>query len=198
VNSSTNSPVFSASVTPTECLEGVSRDNGSIRVNGAAANNRFILVKGTSVTGSSSYSDAIGIPAGGIVSNTLQNPAEDQSYVLRIIEPGGCAHDTLLTLKKEICDNALFVPQAFTPDGDGKNDLFVINGLPSGGNNSFQVFNRWGSKVYGKSNYDNTWDGRPNVSGASGDRLPQGTYYYILEFKGTDLKPMTGFIVIQY
>ncbi|MCW3078235.1 MAG: conserved repeat domain protein [Bacteroidetes bacterium] len=98
-----------------------------------------------------------------------------------------------------IPNTSLFIPGGFSPDGDGKNDFFVIKGLSSVIDNSFTVYNRWGTKVYSKNNYDNTWNGYPNVSGTLGnEKLPQGTYYYILEFKNGDTKPMNGFIVIQY
>jgi hypothetical protein len=53
--------------------------------------------------------------------------------------------------------------------------------------------------VYYHSNYNNLWDGYPNIAGTLGkDKLPQGTYYFILEFKGTTQKPITGFVVLEY
>lgn len=98
-----------------------------------------------------------------------------------------------------ITNHSLFIPQGFSPNGDAINQAFVIQGLPATGDNSLTVFNRWGNKVYYKANYDNTWEGYPNVSGILGsDKLPQGTYYYILEMKGSGIKPITGFIVLEY
>ena len=98
-----------------------------------------------------------------------------------------------------IPSNSLFVPQGFSPDGDNKNDLWVIKGLPVGVDNTVTVFNRWGNKVYQKTNYDNSWNGFPNVGGTLGnEKLPHGTYYYIIEFKTGDFKPLNGFVIIQY
>jgi gliding motility-associated-like protein len=98
-----------------------------------------------------------------------------------------------------IANNTLFVPQGFSPDGDLKNDFWVIKGLPIGIENTVTVFNRWGNKVYQKTNYDNTWNGMPNVTGTLGnEKLPQGTYYYIIEFKGSENKPLNGFVILQY
>jgi gliding motility-associated-like protein len=57
----------------------------------------------------------------------------------------------------------------FTPNGDTKNDFFAIKNLPA--NSALQIFNRWGSRIYENSNYNNKWDG---------DDVPDGTYYYIL------------------
>lgn len=90
-----------------------------------------------------------------------------------------------------------FVPEVFTPNDDGKNDFFVIKG---GKKLKLTVFNRWGNKVYEKSEYDNTWNGYPNASGLilGNNKLPQGTYYYIIEFSDAENKPITGYVVLQY
>lgn len=96
-----------------------------------------------------------------------------------------------------VINNTLFVPQGFSPDGDFKNDVWVINGLPT--ENTVTVYNRWGNKVYQKTNYDNTWNGMPNVTGTLGsEKLPQSTYYYIIEFKDGSIKPLNGFVILQY
>lgn len=93
----------------------------------------------------------------------------------------------------------LFIPEGFSPNGDNINDLFVIKGLPTTGDNSIVFFNRWGNKVYENSNYDNSWDGTSNAKGTLGkNKLPQGTYYYILDMKNSGIKPISGFITIQY
>ncbi|MDX2172751.1 MAG: gliding motility-associated C-terminal domain-containing protein [Bacteroidota bacterium] len=102
---------------------------------------------------------------------------------------------TVLTIP----NNTLFVPQGFSPNDDLKNDTWVIKGLPVGIENTVTVFNRWGNKVYQKTNYDNTWTGFPNVSGTLGnEKLPQGTYYYIIEFKSSEYKALNGFVILQY
>ena len=95
------------------------------------------------------------------------------------------------------CD--LFVPDAFSPNGDGKNEVFVINGLNCR-SIKLTVFNRWGSKVYEHNNYDNSWNGSASVKNTfSGNALlPQGTYYYILEYTDGDKEVKTGFVVLQY
>ena len=81
-------------------------------------------------------------------------------------------------------DCGLMIPEGFTPDGDGQNDLFVIEGIENYPGNTIIIFNRWGSKVYETSPYNNEWDGRMNVGiQVSGDELPTGTYFYILDTK---------------
>ncbi len=73
----------------------------------------------------------------------------------------------------------LYVPQILTPNGDGVNDKFVINGLGNYPDNKLVIFNRYGDVLYEKERYDNTWDGTANktVIGGDGNILPTGTYY---------------------
>ena len=74
-----------------------------------------------------------------------------------------------------------------TPNGDGLNDVFTIRGIEKFPNNTLEIFNRWGVKVYGTEGYaqdDNFFrgfsDGRVTID--RGDRLPVGTYYYVLNY----------------
>lgn len=98
-----------------------------------------------------------------------------------------------------IPSSELFIPEVFTPNGDGKNDLFVIKGL-NGRKAKLTVFNRWGNKVYENNEYDNTWNGFPNAAGLiiGNSKLPQATYYYIIEFQDKDKEVKTGYVVLQY
>lgn len=100
-------------------------------------------------------------------------------------------------IKLPFCE--LFVPDAFSPNSDGKNDKFVINGLNCR-SITLNVFNRWGSKIYENTDYDNNWNGTASVKNTfSGNSLlPQGTYYYILQYNDGEKEVKTGFVVIQY
>ncbi len=77
---------------------------------------------------------------------------------------------------------SIFIPEGFSPNGDGINDLFVIRGA-TGLSVSLDVYNRWGHLVYTNANYQNDWDGKPNtgitISAESGG-VPDGTYYYVI------------------
>jgi|GEM_PF-532792 len=90
-----------------------------------------------------------------------------------------------------------FIPEGFSPNGDGINDFYVIRGLDNYPNNTFTVFNRWGDKVYGASPYTNTWDGKA-TSGlrVGGDDLPVGTYFYTLDL-GDGSKVFKGSIYLN-
>lgn len=75
-----------------------------------------------------------------------------------------------------------------TPNGDGKNDFLVIDGIAESPNNLLQIFNRYGVLVYYKENYNDEFEGLSNrdmvVKGNIG--LPSGVYFYIIALK--DLK----------
>ncbi len=84
-------------------------------------------------------------------------------------------------------DFSFLLPNAFSPNGDGINDYFVISGLGATEESSLEVYNRWGTIVYRSrgTRYNNDWGGRSNVGAmvSIGDQLPNGTYYYIFKVK---------------
>ncbi|NER18614.1 gliding motility-associated C-terminal domain-containing protein [Spongiivirga citrea] len=85
-----------------------------------------------------------------------------------------------------------------SPDGDGVNDVLVIEATRRRTENHLEIFNRWGVKVYEADGYNNNWDGtsdgRVTISRDKG--LPVGTYFYILEFKDNGERA-TGYIYIN-
>ena len=83
--------------------------------------------------------------------------------------------DTTTVFVNVFCDE-LVIYSGFSPNGDGVNDNFVIQGLDKYPNNHLIIFNRWGNQVYGSSHYKNDWGGT-----FDGKELPDGTYFYILE-----------------
>ena len=89
------------------------------------------------------------------------------------------------------------IPEGFSPNGDGVNDLFVIRGIENYPKNRFTIFNRWGNKVFEASPYLNTWDGRSTMGvRVGGDELPSGTYFYVLPL-GKDLTTYKGTISLE-
>lgn len=90
----------------------------------------------------------------------------------------------------------VFIPEGFSPNGDGSNDNFVIlNAEPF--NVELSIYNRWGTLVYRKENYKNDWDGTANAGPtAIGTDLPDGTYYYVVDFNNGE-KPRTRFITLK-
>jgi gliding motility-associated-like protein len=84
--------------------------------------------------------------------------------------------------------------QIFTPNGDGNNDTFFIEGIEFYPNNRLIIYNRWGNVVYEKAGYANDWDGFSNMRIIGNTSLPVGTYFYMLEYG--DNKHKTGYVYL--
>ncbi|WP_326993157.1 Ig-like domain-containing protein [Chitinophaga sp. 212800010-3] len=116
-------------------------------------------------------------------------PMVNTSYQVTATNIYGCSS----TGKIDLVVNEDFKVDAtnlLTPNGDGKNDKWVIRNLDSYPDNEVKIFDRTGRLVYQKRNYNNEWDGTVN-----GHVLAEGTYYYILTIKG-GAKTAKGFITI--
>lgn len=88
--------------------------------------------------------------------------------------------------KTDLLVTEFFIPEGFSPNGDGINDLFVIRGIDMYPNNSIDIFNRWGNIVFKAHPYQNTWDGTTTMGvNVGGDELPIGTYFYLFDFGNT-------------
>jgi gliding motility-associated-like protein len=88
----------------------------------------------------------------------------------------------------------LRIYNVITPNEDGSNDSWIIDGIEEYPNNSIEIFNRWGDQIVRIGNYDNktqVWKGRSR----NGERVPDGTYYYILEISQGGHR--TGWIFVR-
>ena len=88
-------------------------------------------------------------------------------------------------------NNMLEATNIVTPNGDGKNDTWVIRNLPAHSMNEVRIIDRSGRVVYYKRNYQNDWNGRLT----SGGELAEGVYYYIIDF-GAGLNLFKGSITL--
>ena len=131
-------------------------------------------------------------PANGTVVVNADNTVEyrphtgfagTDTFVYEICNSAGCSSATVTVdiVNKIVPYNGMSV------DGDGKNDYFHIGGIENYPNNVVRIYNRWGVKVFEVSGYDNVTrvfkgisDGRVTVEAS--DKLPQGTYYYVIEY----------------
>ncbi|CAM1347429.1 gliding motility-associated C-terminal domain-containing protein [Tenacibaculum crassostreae] len=127
-------------------------------------------------------------------------------YVFTYTAPNsGCLTSTRVTIN--INDDCVVLPcgqedvvisKAVTPNGDSYNEFFKITGVESCGFiANVKIFNRWGAKVFESNNYANDWNGVSDGSTFGGaERLPAGTYYYIVILENSGLKPFTGAIYL--
>jgi gliding motility-associated-like protein len=90
-----------------------------------------------------------------------------------------------------------FIPEGFSPNNDGINDLFVLRGIENYPINSIKIFNRWGTQVYDAIGYKNKWDGKSTMGfSIGGDELPVSTYFYLFDF-GNGSKIQKGTIYLN-
>jgi gliding motility-associated-like protein len=85
----------------------------------------------------------------------------------------------------------LAIPNAFSPNGDNINDRWVIDFLNDYPYCKIDIFNRNGQLVYRSVGYNGPWDGTVN-----GNRLPGGTYYYIIELNNNGYTKLSGSVTI--
>jgi len=113
------------------------------------------------------------------------------------IENGGCYSITSFVLTTKNCPPIVY--NFVTPDNDGSNDTFHIEGLKDVFlNHKISIYNRWGKLVWTGNNNTNEWDGFAN-NGILIDenQVPSGTYYYVIELNDTNYtEPLTGYLYL--
>ncbi len=131
-------------------------------------------------------------PQTGLNNAYLLNPTStalaNRTYTLTATGQGGCTDSDTMTVNILL---ALKIPNAFSPNGDGVNDIWDISNLKDYPASSVEVFNRYGQSVYlSNGRYTKSWDGT-----FKGNKLPNGTYYYIIDVKNGN-KPIAGYVTI--
>ncbi len=111
----------------------------------------------------------------------------DIFYTLTVTAPGGCSRSDEMFVDVLKIPN---IPNTFSPNSDGINDLWEIQYLDEYPKNHTQVFTRAGQKVFESRGRYTAWNGR-----YKGKPLPMDTYYYIIE-PGSGRDPFTGFVTI--
>ena len=124
----------------------------------------------------------------GNTNSIVVSPTENTTYTVTGIDANGCESTEAINVSI-ITAGCLNIPSAFTPNGDGQNDVWNITGLIDYPDIKVAVYNRWGSEVYNSEvGYPSPWDGTYN-----GGLLPAATYYYVIEL-GNGFDNITGTI----
>ena len=97
-------------------------------------------------------------------------------YTLTVVSNDGCG--TAVDRVKVVVYNDLFIPTAFTPDGDGLNDTWNIPALTAFPNFELFVYNRYGEMVFQSKKVNTPWDGK-----YKGQLQPVGTYIYLIDLR---------------
>lgn len=102
-------------------------------------------------------------------------PSAQTTYTITVEDQCGTVASDVVTIDVEACD--VIIPNVFSPNGDGYNDVFHIQNIEKFPNNRVEIYNRWGKKVFDADGYMNSWDGK--IKGDGSEAAP-GTYYYII------------------
>jgi gliding motility-associated-like protein len=127
----------------------------------------------------------------GIDNNTVKNPTitgdVDRIYTLQVTDSRGCVSTDQVMVK---ISPQIIIPNTFTPNGDGINDLWDIQGLIAYADATVDVYNRYGTRVFHSIGYGKPWDGTYN-----GQLVPFGTYYYVINAKVYS-KAFSGYVTV--
>lgn len=128
------------------------------------------------------------------------NPKSTTTYTVKVTDQYGCTNAADVTVTV-VCNGLnYFIPNTFSPNGDGVNDVFAPRGVGLARVNSMRIFNRWGQMVFEKMNFmanDRTptggWDGTYKGKPASAD-----VYVYIIEFvcENNAIVPVKGNVAL--
>ncbi|WP_423740391.1 gliding motility-associated C-terminal domain-containing protein [Flavobacterium columnare] len=137
----------------------------------------------------------------------IGTPAGTYSFTYNaclVIKPGICDTATVTVTVHPSNNEEVVVYNHMTPNGDGDNDVFFIDGVDKFPNNSVEVYNRWGVLVYEAKGYNNNdrafrgiSSGRVTIKQL--EELPEGTYYYMFKYENTSgvTKEKAGYLYIN-
>lgn len=172
------------------------KDTGTVKIkvykiptvditNGANVN----VIVGNSVhlttTASSDVTSYTWTPPQGLSCGTCPDPTttpkENATYTVNVKNGGNCTASDEVTITLLCNDGNVFIPNTFSPNGDGANDVFYPRGRGLNVIRNFTVFNRWGQVVFHKSRISANdpqygWDGTLN-----GVKMPTDVYVYLLD-----------------
>lgn len=90
---------------------------------------------------------------------TVIHPDKPMTYTVTVVDSSGCRREDDVSISLTCKDDAVYVPDAFTPNGDRRNDIFRVRSYGLQHVTSFRVFSRWGELVFETSDLNQGWDG---------------------------------------
>ncbi len=156
---------------------------------------KFVL-KGSTVTLNPTVSESnvhyLWSPDVEINNDTLKDPTitgdvNNMVYTLTVTDSRGCVSSDTVLIK---VTPLIKLTNTFTPNGDGINDYWEIDGLIAYVNATVDIFDRYGQQVFHSIGYPKPWDGTYN-----GKQVPAGVYYYIINthFNG---EVLSGYVTV--
>jgi len=140
-----------------------------------------------------------------LMDNTGENPVtviliKDTTFILTVNDlTSGCIDRDSVRVRVTSKPNppeeeCIVIHNAITPNGDGANDTWIIDCIENFPDNKVVIFDRWGDKINEYENYNNTsriWKG----TNLKNEKVPDGTYYYVLTIKNGSTK--TGWVFVR-
>ncbi len=114
------------------------------------------------------------------INNPVATPSVTTTYYVYAYDKTGCMDSSKVTITVDYHDND-FIPSAFTPNGDGQNDVFKISHLRYTKLVEFSIYNRWGQRVFHTDDMTKGWDGH-----FDGEPQDMGVYNYLIITAQTD------------
>lgn len=107
--------------------------------------------------------------------NPIANPVDTTIYCVSVTDTNGCSNTACVRVSVKLECGDVFVPNAFSPNGNGNNDLLCVYGNCVAQMN-FAIYDRWGEKVFESQDTNICWDGT-----FRGKEMNTGVYVYLLE-----------------
>lgn len=134
-----------------------------------------------------SWSPSLGL-SDTTIANPSANPTTTTTYTVTVASAFGCESSDSITVTVQ---PKIIFATGITPNGDGINDVWIIDFIEEFPNNVVEIYNRWGKLLFHADGYKQNWDGK-----YEGNELPIGTYYYIIELNDGITEPFTGPITV--
>ncbi|NML20648.1 PKD domain-containing protein [Pseudoflavitalea sp. G-6-1-2] len=126
------------------------------------------------------------------------SPKTDTKYTVRVTDDAGCSNTADIAVSVQCNDKNYFIPNTFSPNNDGHNDVFYPRGSFISRISSMKIFNRWGEQIFERRNFDANdpkagWDGTIKGKPANPD-----VYIYLIEFicENSAIVPFRGNITL--
>jgi len=121
-------------------------------------------------------------------------------YYLTVSDANGCTQSDSTEIVVLSGADCIRITQLVTPNGDGINDTWIIEGIEQYPNVEVFLFNRWGNLLYTNKTYKNDWYGEVNQRMVASDtgRVPSGTYFYVVRLNNGVTEDFEGYIEVQY
>lgn len=128
----------------------------------------------------------------------LAKPKLTTTYTIQVTDSNTCSNSAEIQVEVVCRTENYFVPNTFSPNGDGMNDVFFPRGVGLASIQSMKIFNRWGQLLFDRRNFSANdpamgWNGK-----VGGKSVPPDVYVYIIEFvcENSQIIPMTGNITL--